>query len=114
MELRKKVLSSLATLLVFDAGEKQRMVREAAAKAYGLNGDDYAKPYTNHQSYVSHGNGFVKGAVIGAALIACGWLLSRLVPDGKVPPVPIEKIIDKTKDVDLGIDVDYVPPARTQ
>jgi len=106
--LRQKVLSNLATLLLHDHGEKQRMTRAASAKSYGLDETQYDKPYTSHNAVTvtDGGGGFLKGALL--ALVASGIGATAVLGLSKYLEKPAV-VIDKTKDVDLGIEVEYEP-----
>ena len=117
MELRKKVLSSLATLMLYDYDENKRMQRSAAATAYGLDKVEFAKPYTQHsaKTITYNGGGVWRGAAVALGAAALGaasfFLLAKhFKTEPTTPPKPVEKVIDNTKDFRFSDDVRYIPP----
>jgi hypothetical protein len=81
MNLRSLLGSWAAPLLIHNQNQNTAMIRAAAAKAQGLDPNIYGVPLpgsnvttTNNQS------GFVKGALISAAMIAGGAGASSLLP----------------------------------
>jgi len=106
MDLKEKVRSSWATLFLHNQNEMARINRAATAKAWGLEPDKFATPYTqqtitnNNSSSGSPLVSLLMGAVLGTGLLGAGaglasWLLS---PTAAQVPSPVEKVIEKVWD----------------
>lgn len=138
--LRNRVRSTSGTLLGHHQNEIGRIVRAAAAKAYGLNEKEYATPYTQHNVTIVYNEPtqiddrpatvsenkpatqptnltdrtdptekssrwwpwLLSGALAIGGLYALRALLDR--------PESLERVIDRTKDVQVEYDVTYEPP----
>ena len=95
---------------------KERLYMKAAHKALDIPDDDMQINANKSGIGALGAIGIALAAGIAPSILGLFILLRDrpVQPEAPKTPPPIEKIIDKTKDVDLGIDVDYVPPAKTQ
>ena len=113
MDLKAKARSAWATLMLHNQNEMARINRAATAKAWGLEPDQFATPYTQ-QTITTNNSGsplasLLFGAVLGTGLLGAGaglasWLLQ---PAAKVPD-PVEKVIEKVWDSSVEMTVE--PP----
>lgn len=113
---REQARKETATLSQYHLGERQRMARLAEAVGYDLdNPNDFAKPYTSHESHtiVNQAGGFLKGAMTALACAGIGGAsvfgLSKFVSKSETP-APVETVIDKTKDLGVEYEAELIPP----
>lgn len=119
MDLKEKVRSAWATLFLHNQNEMARINRAATAKAWGLEPQEFATPYTqqtitnNNKSSGSPLVSLLLGAVLGTGLLGAGaglatWLLK---PTAAVVPNPVEKVIEKVWDSSVEM---VVEPPKTE
>lgn len=112
--------SVLREIMAHDIAESKRLKRmERAAAAMGLDQLPAAslaafdRPYPDRNTINVHGSGFLKGALTALACAALGGAsvfgLSQLFGSKPEKP-PIEKVIDKTKDLDVSYEAELIPP----
>lgn len=115
MSLKEQVRSAWGTLFLHNQNEMARINRAATAKAWGLEPERFATPYTQ-QTITNTASGsplasLLLGAVLGTGMLGAGaglasWLLKPAV--AAVTPNPIEKVIEKTWDSSVEMTVE--PP----
>jgi hypothetical protein len=82
MTLRSMLGSWAAPLLIHNQNQNTAMIRAAAAKAQGLDPNVYGVPLPGSNVTTTNNNssGFIKGALLSAAMIASGAGASSLLP----------------------------------
>lgn len=104
MDLKEKAQSAWATLMLHNQNELGRINRAATAKAWGLEPEKFATPYTQQNvttnTVGSPLSSLLLGAALGTGLLGAGaglatWLLK---PAAAVVPAPVEKVIEKVWD----------------
>lgn len=111
--------SSFQTLVQHHWGELMRITRASAARGNNLDEKEYATPYTQHkQTITNYQGGGILPVLATLAAVGLGGagvlgVMKFLEPSAVTVPAdtknpPADKA--KSKDVDLGIGVEYQPP----
>ncbi len=112
MGLQEKVRSAWATLMLHNQNELSRINRAATAKAWGLEPETFATPYTQQtitNNATSPMASLLLGAVCGIGALGGGALLCNwLTKPGK--PEVIEKIQTELKEWDSAVEMEVQPP----
>ena len=116
-ELKEKARSAWATLMLHNQNEMGRINRAATAKAWGLEPELFATPYTQQNiTNTTNGSGLgslLLGAVLGTGLLGAGaGLASWLLQPAAVMPDPVEKVIEKVWDSSVEMVVE--PPLESK